>query len=302
MSLYRKYPSITNSYNEKFLNEVRDATFSSDWYYVTEKLHGANFSFVVDYTREITHCSRNREINEDESFHDHKSLNRYHSQILKMYDELTTFDNSILRIYGEYAGSGIQKGIDYGDKDFYCFDISVDGIYLDLKDVRNLCWDFDIKTTPFITLANLEDSLAWSNEFDSLVLKKLDNVCEGIVISPARPIFLRNGDRVILKSKNEKYAEKASRRKIKKPLVPMSETDSASLEILLQYLTQNRVDAVISKETYSNFGKLLGAVAKDALSDCSKENPILFDNSVTKAFNKHVAEFIRPSFIRMINT
>lgn len=46
---FRKYPSIENSYRKGFAQAVRDAgeEAGAEWV-VTEKIHGANFSFWTD--------------------------------------------------------------------------------------------------------------------------------------------------------------------------------------------------------------------------------------------------------------
>ena len=60
---------------------------------------------------------------------------------------------------------------------------------------------------------SLSDCLAYPNAFKTTIpgeynLPELDgNTCEGVVIRPAQPHFLRNGSRVIIKNKNEKWAE-----------------------------------------------------------------------------------------------
>lgn len=35
-----------------------------------------------------------------------------------------------------------------------------------------------------------------------------DNICEGVVIRPVTPTYLRNGCRVLIKNKNARFAEK----------------------------------------------------------------------------------------------
>lgn len=296
--MYKKYPSITNSYNEKFLNIIRENVHPNALYIVSEKLHGANFSFCVDYTREIVHCSRNQTLAKD-GFYNHRELDKYHTAILGIYDELMCFENGIVRIYGEYAGQGIQKGVNYGDKDFYCFDISVDGVYLTLDVVARLCRDFGIKMPKTFMIGTLDKCLEFDIHRDSAILGIEDNLIEGVVISPLIPVFL-NHDRVIIKHKNPEFAE-IGKHKPKKPKKTLSSTDSALLATLCTYLTDNRVNAVMSKEgTWDKFGKLLGAVAKDALSDCQTDNPDTDFSDVTKLFNKEVSTFIRPVFLKQL--
>jgi hypothetical protein len=118
----------------------------------------------------------------------------------------------------------------------------------------------------------------------------------------------KHGSRVLIKNKNEKWLEKSQKKKVRKVKAQLSTEDQALLATLTDYLTENRVEAVISKEPVttlsgssgSAFGKLLGQVAQDALADCKRDNPDLDFNSVTKEFNKLVAPFIRPFYVSAI--
>ena len=70
----------------------------------------------------------------------------------------------------------------------------------------------------------LAECLKHPNGFQSKIAEWLglpaieDNICEGIVIRPVTPMYLRNGSRVLIKSKNERFAERKSVKKRNKLL------------------------------------------------------------------------------------
>ena len=109
-----------------------------------------------------------------------------------------------------------------------------------------------------------------------------DNIAEGIVIKPLEPRFLSNGSRVIIKKKNERFAEITGTKKISKPKnQPLPSTSLAGgsplygelVEDLKRYMNQNRLDAVISKigtVTSRDLPRLKGLLARDALEDFEK--------------------------------
>jgi len=106
---------------------------------------------------------------------------------------------------------------------------------------------------------------------------------EGIVIRPfEKDIYLSNGSRVIIKSKNEKWSEK---QKVKKPKY---EFTHPLQPLILEYINVNRLNAVLSKiggiESLSikDFGKVLSLYSKDVLGDCIK------DEVLPQDYNKNV--------------
>ncbi len=82
--------------------------------------------FVTNYT-EIVPAKRTGPILESESFFGHDIImKKYKDSFVKMQNMLNAMDLVSVQIFGEFAGGGIQKGVDYGEKDFYVFDILSD--------------------------------------------------------------------------------------------------------------------------------------------------------------------------------
>jgi len=192
--MFTKYSSITNSYDKRYLSLVRETVPEDVAWEVTEKLHGANFSFLVSDGL-IYHCSRNMVLGPDK-FYNHDELSKYHEAIAMIFEDLTPSiecrEDLSIQIYGEYVGPTIQKGIDYGEPDFYCFDIKVKGGYLPQDIVRELCQKHGLKTVPLIFVGPLESALQINNEYNSRILNKSVNrgssnrvnICEGNVLKP----------------------------------------------------------------------------------------------------------------------
>lgn len=125
-----------------------------------------------------------------------------------------------------------------------------------------------------------------------------NNTCEGIVIRPVEPVFLKNGSRMLLKNKNSRFAEKKSVKKRQPALFVepgYSEELLNQLLIAEDYVTENRLNNVISKVGEVSFpndaGKLIGLLSKDVLEDFLKEHSGSYaglEKSEQKIFNRHL--------------
>jgi Rnl2 family RNA ligase len=150
----------------------------------------------------------------------------------------------------------------------------------------------------------LDECLEYPNAFQSCIAGWLglppveDNICEGIVIRPVEPTFFRNGSRLLLKSKNAKFAEKkAIKKRQPKPFVEptYSEALKELLNVTEAYVTENRLNNVISKIGHVSIpretGKLIGLFSKDTLDDFLKEygnDYALLEKSEQKIVNTYV--------------
>ena len=111
-------------------------------------------------------------------------------------------------------------------------------------------------------------------------------------------MYLRNGSRVLIKSKNERFAEKKSVKKRNK-LFAEPVTYSEALQALIAegeaYVTENRLINVVSHlgEVHfpKDFGKVMGQLSKDVLDDFLKEHGGSYsalDKCEQKSFNKEL--------------
>jgi len=109
---------------------------------------------------------------------------------------------------------------------------------------------------------------------------------------------LRNGLRVLLKSKNAHFAEKKSVKK-REPKLFVEPSYSKELNNLLpvseQYVTENRLNNVVSKigqiSVPKDAGKIIGLFSKDILDDFLKEHSgeyAAIEKSEQKILNRHI--------------
>ena len=117
---FRKFNSIENVTRQKFIDIILQLGIQCDWY-VSEKVHGANFAFICD-NNGIQCAKRSGIIGEGEKFFNHQYVkDKYASTITGIYELLKCAkDCNHLVIFGELYGGNIQKGIYYReDQDFY---------------------------------------------------------------------------------------------------------------------------------------------------------------------------------------
>lgn len=295
---FQKYSSLENHTNSKFiakvfeyldLNGLRDTLFVA-----REKIHGTNFSVIITKDS-IAPAKRTGPITETERFFGYEDLMARYRPNFEHAQSQTNFGPwNTIQIFGEYAGGNIQKEVDYGDKDFYVFDILADGQYLDDLAVTAFCRLVGLPMAPMIKTGTLEELLKLPVEFESVVqtymkhfdeygcmanallynqLPPTDNVAEGLVIKPVEAMFLPNGSRIAIKYKTDEFKEKG-RAKAPKIPVPLSDSDQKVLFDFSQFVTHARVRNVcshIGEITAKQFGQVMGLTMRDILEEAGRE-------------------------------
>ena len=126
---------------------------------------------------------------------------------------------------------------------------------------------------------------------------------EGVVIEPVTPRYLPSGERVYIKKKTKRFLEKG-KNKIEKPKVSLNEALSKLLELALEYINENRFNAVVSKEGNVNIkmiGKLAELMTQDILVDIVKDGIIDDINGVADANEvKKFKQTLQGEVIRLI--
>ncbi len=321
---FKKYNSIENSYQLDFLNEIREQGLYDQEFVVQEKVHGANICFITD-GKQIQSAKRTELISDEEDFYNSKSVKkRYESKIIELFKLITQMFDEVnqITIFGELFGGAyphtdvakvekatlVQKGIYYSpDNDFYAFDILINADqYLDTYTVSSLFETVGFLHAKTLFKGSLDDCLQYPNDFQSQISKLLGlpnlkkNTCEGVVIRPVRPCFFRNGARVLVKNKNEKWNE--NNNYIDKEILKsiLSKEDSLSddaqmlCEEITKYITENRLNNVVSKIgtiTQKDFGKLLGLYSKDVLEEFQKAHKNEYDR-LEKFETKFINKFL----------
>jgi len=335
---FKKYNSIENSYQDDFMRSIIEQGFGDLDYVVQEKVHGANLSFITD-GQQILSAKRTELILEKEPFFNSNHVQeKYKDNILALFTAVSEqFDTKTVTIFGEIFGGGyphpntptdvsaklVQRGIYYcPSNDFFAFDILIDNnTYLDVETASQLFEKCEFVFARTLFKGSLKDCLAYSNEFKTTIpleygLPELDgNICEGVVIRPTQPSFLRTGSRVLIKNKNEKWSEnnnfidKATLIQLLREEEELSEEASFLCEEVYKLITQNRLSNLISKigdvNPDKDFGKILGLFNKDTLTDFFKTYKERYDSleksegkSVNKFLNKHAGQLINDYFDR----
>jgi Rnl2 family RNA ligase len=321
---FKKYNEIENSYRDAFMNRINtmiaEGHVEND-FVVLEKVHGSNFSFWYDGETLKTGKKSGFVGGEGEDFfNSHIIKAKYTNNIKNLYEHFNLKFGKItnMTVYGELCGGyypgvksddpsikKVQSGIWYSPNlEFYAFDITVDGKYLNAADVSMLCRAFDIFHARILFRGKLEDCMKYPNEYNSLIsgwlgLPEVEggNICEGNIIKPNKTVFFHNGSRVIIKNKNDKWSEKEkpAGNKEKKERPNLSEAGNKVLEEALTYVTDNRLKNVLSKwegpVTSKDFGRLMQLMNVDALEDLHKDfGPELLALEKECAWQEELAE------------
>ena len=324
---FTKFPSLENTYRQKEIDKILMMDIKDQWV-VTEKVHGANFSFWVYKnveTKEIDiKCAkRSGWIEEDEKFFNYKSvLEKYRPMLEKLRGDV--LDNFV--IYGELFGGNIQSGMCYSlEQDFVAFDmrwINEDGSLgwaLDKLTMLTLKDDYNLPVTPLIGVYDtFKEALAVEESFTSKLIrqdfdgKEGHKEAEGVVIEPNNAVYEPNGSRVYLKKKTKRFLEKGGKPNIKHK-VPMLLQESVQLKLdeALLFLNNNRFDSVVSKigeVSIKDIGKVMGLLTQDIVVDMEKDLEQSVDlwfetkgekQLFMKNLQKVVQDFVKPILLSM---
>lgn len=322
---FTKFPSLENTYRKKEIDKIQSMMIKDKWV-VTEKVHGANFSFWMtgddNGVISIKCAKRSGWIEDGEKFFNYRPvLEKYLDSLENLYKHLNTlFGYQEVVVYGELFGGNIQSGMCYPeDQDFIAFDLKCDGVARTKTPSFYILNGFNIPTTPIVGVFNtLEEALEVNESFDSLLMREGFNgndkhkEAEGIVIEPNTPVYEPNGSRIYLKKKTKRFLEKGGKPTIKhKPPVVVQESVKNKLEQATVFLNRNRFDSVVSKigeVSIKDIGKVMGLLTQDIVVDMEKDLEIpaelWFETKgekqlFMKNLQKTVQDFIKPILLSM---
>jgi Rnl2 family RNA ligase len=332
---FKKYSSLENSFRTKYMQNIVDQGLSGGTWVVTEKVHGANFSFLCD-GNEVRVAKRTGLA--DEGFYNCGSvIEKYEHKVNRLFAHIkgnSEEEVDSIQVYGELAGGGaypgiksqvksVQKGVHYSPElFFYAFDIRVNhpdkSVYVNYDEMVHLFQEFGFFYAKSLFKGTFQEGLEYSNEFPSTIPFSLglpteelgENVCEGVVIKPIEEKRFNSGERVAVKNKNEKWSEKSSKSRTPKVPVEIPEHIKGYVENISGYITENRLKNVLSKigeVGQKDFGKVSGLFVKDAIEDFLKDNEGFKElekseqKMVTKNAGRLSAELIRPAFLDIID-
>ena len=109
-------------------------------------------------------------------------------------------------LYGEGFGANVQSGggnyIPNG-QDFVLFDVAINGLWLERKNVEDITNKFGIQIVPIIGYGTLEEAIEITKKgFKS---QWGDFIAEGIVARPRVELLSRRGERIITKVKYKDF-------------------------------------------------------------------------------------------------
>lgn len=308
-----KYSSIENTYRTEFMEKIKEheeQLLVTPTWVVTEKINGSNFSFTTDGSKVIPGSRNNFLLTEDEQkkfCNSDKIIKRLSPHFIELFKLCQKFikDTHMLVVYGELFCTDypelkrvdklINKGVYYSPTvEWLAFDLMINGKYINYNDAIVF---FEECKLPYVKISysgTLDTCISWSEQhhMDNSTIPPYynlpelkDNIREGNVLKPVWAYYLGH-DRVILKHKNDHFSEKqkAPKDQIKKN-VSLSSDLQLAFEKSLEYVTENRLNNVLSKEdteSRRNKNKINGLFANDALNDFEKENNTLFRALTTK--------------------
>lgn len=320
---FTRYPSIDNVHRQKTIDDIYIHGFDKGLWTVSEKVHGANFSFYCNGD-EVRVAKRSGFT--DGGFYDCQDvIDKYAPKVMELFNVIGIKNKDEIVVRGELFGGhyphpdlerkgmkSVQKGVHYCNrKEFVAFDLMINGLYAHKIQAFALIRAVDIPFTGSIFNGTFQECLDFNPKFNSRIPKMFgmpeleDNICEGVVIEPVIPQFFPSGSRVILKNKNEDFVEKSHARAPKKPIKLSGEAEIV-LETLSTFVTESRLRNVLShigQVNKNQFGMILGQMVQDIMKDYGKDYLTEMDEwkRVSKQLSSMIADLIRPNFCNMVD-
>ncbi|MEO4005052.1 RNA ligase family protein [Flavobacterium sp. CAU 1735] len=281
MSEFSGYEKMPNNIKKLGFSEKDFSEMEKFKWVVTEKVHGANFSFTYEngtlkFAKRKDYLQWN-----DDFFGFQLVVNRLEDAILRLFEQLSSDINGEKYIvYGELFGGNyphpevdsikdlqaIQTGVYYTPEIAFCaFDIAIETsgsdskYYLDYESAVAYFKQFDIFYAKPLLIGKFAEAMNFNIRINSTIPKEFnlpelkDNLIEGVVI---KPFNQTNKDtlalRPIIKLKNAEFDEEDKFHEAEKwSFVPdvSSRTEDLSFIVteLRHYITQNRLVSAISK-------------------------------------------------------
>lgn len=180
-----------------------------EWVF-TEKIDGTNVRVIWD-GNEITLAGRSDNAQMPvfliHKLNDLFTKGEQREKMLEVFPRIEEVNGEIeVVFYGEGYGAKIQKGggnyISDG-VDFVLFDIAINGLYLERKNVEDIAKSLGLDVVPIVGYGTLDEAIEMVKKgFNS---KWGEFVAEGIVARPKVELRTRRGDRIITKVKYKDF-------------------------------------------------------------------------------------------------
>lgn len=229
-------------------------------------------------------------------------LDRYRRSLMGLYTHLRHVYGRVdyLLVYGEMFGGDyphpevlpdmssvtLRRGVYYAPShEFYAFDIYTalgdGGRYLSVSVCNNLLHNAGFFYARTLFQGALDDCMMHTDAFPTHIPEWLElpplrnNICAGIVVRPETPLYLPDGDRVLLKSENVRFCKRmyAPRCAINHhlqldPLTPECVDLMGEMEAMV---SPKRLEGVLHREKELRMprdeGRIIAQLGRDTLDD-----------------------------------
>lgn len=338
MSEFSGYEKMPNNLKKLGLSESDFSKMEKLKWVVTEKVHGANFSFVYE-NGSLKFAKRKEYLNwTDDFFGFQLVVSKLENNILRLFEKLSS-DITAAKyiIYGELFGGkyphpevapvkdihAIQTGVYYTpDIEFCAFDIAIetDGTasksYLDYESAVAYFDEFKIFYAKPLLIGKFNEAMNFNIRINSAVPKEFnlpelnDNLIEGVVIKPFNQLDNNDFQRPIIKLKNPEFDEEEKFHEAEKwSFIPnvSSKTEELSFIVdeLRNYVTQNRLKSAVSKigtldlNNHSRVSEIKKEFLEDVITDFNENNDGLL-NDLSSDDQAWIVERINAEINKMI--
>jgi Rnl2 family RNA ligase len=305
MAEFVKYDHIENHYNFK-RNLWEDHDLESETFVIQEKIDGSNVSFIFTEHGFCKLASRNQYLGQlgNVTFYGIEAVIPSIQDFIDHFTNVAKTERTEYQFYAEIFGVGIQNRVNYGPKAIKFFDLRINGQMVSQAHFYQVMEPFSHLIVP--TLAKVQGitaALEYSNEFQStLVETDVPNIAEGIVIKPWNKVmYNRHSEKLIIKSKNDKFSEKTKSKKVFKDKEPLPQGLIEARDKFAEYVNENRVMSVFSKigpiSSIKEIGKYIPLVLEDAATDYLAEEGL---ESLGKDERKVLFTSVTPMIVNIL--
>lgn len=332
-SEYEKMPENFNQYgqNEKLIKDMNRLKWV-----VTEKIHGANFSFVYQ-NRNLQFAKRKDLLKWSDDFFGFQTVvNEIETRIISLFEQFSIdFKADKYIIYGELFGGhyphpdvvpnpnvqAIQTGVYYSPEVRFCaFDMAFekDGKkeYLDYELAVSYFEKFAVFHAQILFAGKLNEAMEFNKRINSTIPALLNlpaveqNLIEGIVLKPLKHNgLIHDEERPTIKLKNAEFKEQKFHQAQNWSYIPKVSSYSEELAFLIDdlrnYITENRLNSVLSKIGAIDFKNpermqnIYDEFIEDVLLDFNLQNDKILDE-ISVQQKEWIMDRIRPEIIILV--
>jgi Rnl2 family RNA ligase len=280
MSEFSGYEKMPNNLKKLGLSENDFSKIEKFKWVVTEKVHGANFSFIYQDT-DLKFAKRKEYLKwTDDFFGFQLIVNKLEDNLLRLFEHLSNeITGEKYIVYGELFGGkyphpevkpiqdlhAIQTGVYYTPAIEFCaFDIAIETngpdskYYLDYESSLAYFKQFGIFHAQPLLIGKFNEAMNFNIRINSTIPKEFklpelkNNLIEGVVIKPFNQTDNILFTRPIVKLKNPEFDEEDKFHEAEKwSYIPDISSKSHDLSFIVtelkNYVTQNRLESAISK-------------------------------------------------------